>query len=201
MATSQTWNPFGHHAGNAAGPLSDLLAQVWWAIALRGVLAILFGLVALMMPGVTMLSLVFLFAAYALVDGVFAIVSAFRAARARESWGLLVFQGLTSILASAIAVLVPGLTVAVFVLLVAAWAIISGVLMLTAAFGLRIEHGRWWLALSGVASLLYGVLLVAAPLLGAIVLTWWLGAYALIVGGALLVLAFRVRALAHGVRA
>ncbi len=123
------------------------------------------------------------------------MASAFRAAAERRPWGLLVVQGLASILISCIAVALPGITVTVFVILVAIWAIASGCLMLSAAFSLRSEHGRWWLALAGGVSLVYGMLLVVAPLLGALVLTWWLGVYALIFGGSLLVLSFRLRAL------
>ena len=187
-----------HVHGTALPPtrsdlMSDRLAQNWWAIALRGVLGILLGLVALFLPGATMLSLVLFFAAYALVDGIFAIVAAIRAARQNERWGLLVIEGIASIAAGILAFVWPGITVVVFVLLIAVWALITGGLMLGAAFRLNREHGRWWLALGGIASLIYGALLVVAPLIGALVLTWWLGAYALIFGVALLVLAFKLR--------
>jgi uncharacterized membrane protein HdeD (DUF308 family) len=88
----------------------------------------------------------------------------------------------------------PGITVLAFALLVAAWAIVSGVFLLAAAFRLNIEHGRWWLVLGGVISLAYGFLLVVAPLIGAVVLTWWFGVYALAFGIVLLILAFRLKA-------
>jgi uncharacterized membrane protein HdeD (DUF308 family) len=177
-----------------AAAMSAVLADNWWAVAIRGVLAILFGLIALFLPGATMLSLVLVFSAYALVDGVFGIVAAVRAARSHERWGLLVLEGFVSIATAAIAFLWPGITVIAFVLLVASWAILSGGLMLAAAFRLNIDHGRWWLALGGLVSIIYGVLLVVAPMIGALVLTWWLGAYALIFGVALIVLAFRLKA-------
>ncbi len=177
------------------GILGPLLARNWWAVAIRGVLAIIFGLVAFLLPGVTMLSLVLVFSAYAFADGVFAIVAAARAASGRQRWGLLVLQGVLSILAAVVAVLWPGITVVVFVMLVAVWALLSGGLTLTAAFELPLDHGRWWLALGGLASILYGVLLIVAPLVGALVLTWWIGAYALVFGVMLLVLAFRLRSL------
>jgi uncharacterized membrane protein HdeD (DUF308 family) len=181
-----------------AGPEYDLLiamlARNWWAIGIRGVVGILFGLVALFLPGATMLSLVLVFAAYAFVDGVFGIISAMRAARQRERWGLLLLEGVVDIAVAAIAVLWPGITVVAFVLLVAFWAILTGALMLAAAFRLEIEDGRWWLVFGGVVSLLYGALLIVAPMIGAVVLTWWLGAYALVFGVSLLVLAFRLRA-------
>jgi uncharacterized membrane protein HdeD (DUF308 family) len=174
--------------------LNAILARNWWAVALRGVLAIVFGLIALVFPGPTMPSLVLVFAAYLLVDGALAIVAAVRAARQHERWGMLTFEGIVNILTAVVAVLWPGLTVIAFVLLVAAWAIVTGVLMLGAAFRLNIDHGRWWLVLGGTASLAYGVLLIIAPLIGALVLTWWIGAYALVLGVALLVLAFKLKA-------
>src|SRR6185369_15596236 len=79
-----------------------------------------------------------------------------------------------------------------FVLLIAVWALVSGALMLVAAFRLNIDHGRWWLALGGIASIIFGVVLIIAPVVGAVVLTWWLGAYALVFGVLLLVLAFQL---------
>ncbi|MBV8662364.1 MAG: DUF308 domain-containing protein, partial [Hyphomicrobiales bacterium] len=87
----------------------------------------------------------------------------------------------------------PGLTILTFVLVVAAWALITGALMMIAAFRLNLDHGRWWLVLGGLVSILYGVLLVVAPMVGAVVLTWWLGAYALVFGVLLLILAYRLR--------
>jgi len=171
-----------------------VLAQNWWAIGIRGVLGILFGLIALFLPGVTMLSLVLVFAAYAFVDGVFGIVSAVRTARAHERWGFLMLEGLVNIAAAAVAVLWPGITVVVFVFLVAFWAIVTGILELAAAFRLQFIDGRGWLIFGGIVSVLYGALLIVAPVIGAVVLTWWLGAYALVFGVALVVLAFKLRA-------
>jgi uncharacterized membrane protein HdeD (DUF308 family) len=88
----------------------------------------------------------------------------------------------------------PGITVLAFVLLLAAWSIVSGCLMLAAAWNVEGRYGRGWLALGGVASLLFGFLMILSPLIGAVVLTWWLGAYALVFGVALIVMAFRARA-------
>ncbi|HEX8663280.1 MAG TPA: HdeD family acid-resistance protein [Beijerinckiaceae bacterium] len=181
-------------ASSRSDALSAVLAQNWWLVALRGAFAVLFGIVAFTAPGATILSLVFLFSAYMLVDGVCAIVSAVRAARAGERWGLLVLEGVADIATGAVVLAWPGLTVLAFVLMMAAWAVVSGALMLAASFRLHRAHGRWWLALGGVVSIIYGIMLVIAPLVGALVLTWWLGAYALVFGIALLVLAFRLRA-------
>jgi uncharacterized membrane protein HdeD (DUF308 family) len=173
--------------------LSAALARNWWAVALRGVFGVVFGLIAFILPAATMLSLVLVFAAYMLIDGVFAIVAAVRAAQRGERWGLLVVEGVAGIAAGAIAVLWPGITLLAFVLLVAAWAIFTGFLMVAAAFKLDRTHGRWWLGAAGVVSVVYGVILAIAPLIGALVLTWWLGAYALVFGVSLLALAWRLR--------
>ena len=172
----------------------SMLARNWWAFVARGAFAILFGLIALFTPGVTMISLVLVFAAYTVADGVMAIISAIHAAQHGERWSLLVLEGIAGILVGAAAAALPGLTVVFFVAMIAAWAIISGSFMLSAAFELDADHGRWWLALGGAASLVYGALLILAPLMGALILTWWIGAYAIIFGIALLVAAFKLKA-------
>jgi uncharacterized membrane protein HdeD (DUF308 family) len=174
--------------------MSALLAQNWWAIALRGVVAIVFGLIALFVPGATLLSLALLFAAYLFVDGVFGCVAAVRAASRHERWGLLLAEGLLNILVGVVAALFPGGAVLAFVLLIAAWSLVTGVLMVVAAFRLNPAYGRGWLIFSGIVSVLFGIALVVSPLIGAVVLTWWLGAYAIAFGIALLVLAYKLRA-------
>ena len=171
-----------------------VLVANWWAVALRGAFALLFGLLALLLPGATVAALVLLFAAYMLADGILAIVAAGRAASRHERWGLLVLEGVADIVAGMIAFAWPAITVLVFVTLLAAWAVISGALLLCAAFRLDAAHGRWWMALGGIASIVWGVLLFLAPAAGALVLTWWLGAYSLVFGVLLLVLAYRLRA-------
>ena len=120
MSTSYTGQSEPSFMSGADLNMSEALARNWWAMALRGVLAIVFGVIALVLPGVTMLSLVIVFAAYALVDGVLAIVAAVRSARRHERWGLLVLEGVVDIAAGVLAFLWPGLTIVIFVLLVAA---------------------------------------------------------------------------------
>jgi uncharacterized membrane protein HdeD (DUF308 family) len=171
-----------------------VLARHWWLFALRGVLGIIFGLIAFFMPAVTMLSLVFVFAAYAVADGLFAIVAAMRASQHHERWTPFLLEGVVGVAAGIAAFFWPALTVFVFVMLVAAWAILSGAFMLSAAFRVGLDHGRWWFALGGIASLIYGALLVIAPMIGALVLTWWIGAYAIVFGIAMLAGSFRLRA-------
>jgi len=163
-------------------------------VGLRGLLGIAFGLICLVVPSVAILALILLFSAYMLVDGVLAIASGLKAARNGERWGLLILEGVVDIAAGAVAFLWPAITAVAFVILIAVWAIISGALMLGAAFTLKLDHGRWWLALGGIASVIFGIVLLVAPVVGAVVLTWWVGAYAIVFGGFLLVLAFKLHA-------
>jgi uncharacterized membrane protein HdeD (DUF308 family) len=178
---------------NRAEAMSALLAQNWGAVALRGAVAIAFGLLTFILPGVTIATLVLLFAAYMLVDGVAGIVAAVRAAQRHERWGLLIAEGLADLATGIIAFMWPAMTVVVFIYLIAAWAVISGGLMLAAAFRLDLSHGRWMLALAGLISVIWGVLLIIAPIAGAVVLALWMGAYAIMFGAMLLALAFKLR--------
>ena len=173
--------------------MSAMLARNWWLVALRGLFAIVFGVIAILMPGVTLLALVLLFAAYMLVDGVLAIVAGVRAARRHERWGLLIFEGITDLIAGAIAFVWPLITLLAFVIIMGAWAIVSGGLLTAAAFRLHLSHGRWLMAFGGIASVIWGFLLLTWPFAGAVVLAWWMGAYALVFGVTLLFLAFRLR--------
>jgi uncharacterized membrane protein HdeD (DUF308 family) len=179
-------------AKSSSDALSEVLADCWWAVGLRGLLGIAFGLICLLVPAAAILALILLFSAYMLVDGVLAIASGIKAARNGQRWGLLILEGVVDIAAGAVAFLWPAITAVAFVLLIAVWAIISGALMLAAAFSLKLDHGRWWLALGGIASVIFGIVLLIAPVVGAVVLTWWLGAYAIVFGVLLLVLAFQL---------
>jgi uncharacterized membrane protein HdeD (DUF308 family) len=193
-----TGTMFNSPSDARTSPPAQTLVQNWWLFLLRGILGIIFGLIALIFPGPTMLSLVLLFSAYMLVDGIFAIVSAVRAIRRKEDrWGLLIFEGLLNIAVGILAFLWPGITVIAFVILVAAWAIVSGGLMTAAGFRLNVDHGRWWLILGGLLSIAFGVLLIIAPLIGAVVLTWWIGAYAIAFGVALIIFSFKLRSRQH----
>ncbi len=191
-ATDQPGNQLGMPEARLYD-MNALLAQNWWAVALRGLIGILFGLVAFVVPGATMLSLALLFAVYLLVDGVFDIVAAVRAARKNERWGWLLAEAVLNIVMGVIAAAFPVAAVLSFVLVTAAWALLSGGTMLAAAFQLHVSHGRWWLVLGALASIVFGILLIIAPLAGAVVLTWWLGAYAMVFGILLLLLSFQLR--------
>jgi len=167
----------------------------WWALALRGVIAILFGLAALLRPGIALEALILLFGAYALVDGVFAIVGVFGGTRGGTPRWLLLIEGVASILAGLIAFFLPGLTAFLLLYLIAAWAIITGISEIAMAIRLRQEiSGEWALIVGGALSVLFGVILaVIGPLAGLLSLIWLIGVYALAFGVLILITAFIVR--------
>ena len=165
----------------------------WQAIALRGVVGVLFGLLALFAPVTTALSLVLVFSIYLMADGFLAIASAFKAMRARHSWGLLALEGVANIVASLVLFFMPGLGMVAFVAIVAVWALFAGGVKLVTAMRRGPVPARGWLAFSAVVSLLFGVVLILAPMAGAVVLTWWLGIYGLVFGAVLLFLALQLR--------
>lgn len=175
--------------------MAVVLSTNWWALAFRGVVAILFAIFSFLWPGITLSVLVILFGVYAFLDGIFAIVSTVRAVQGHRRWGAFLLEGIVGILAGLCGWLVPGITLAFLIFLIAAWAIITGVLELVAAIRLR-RHlpGEWLLILTGVISILFGIALYIAPIAGAIVIVWWIAAYAFVFGILLLVLAFRLRA-------
>lgn len=174
--------------------MSAVLRENWWAVAARGVAAILFGLFALLAPGPTLLSLALIFALYMLVDGILGIVAAIRAAQKHERWVFFVLEGIVDIAAGLAALVWPAAAVVAFVLLMGVWALLTGGLMFAAALKLEKDHGRIWLVLGAFASIMLGVMLIVAPMIGALVFTWWVGAYALAFGGILIALAFKLKA-------
>lgn len=170
----------------------DLLTQKWWAVALRGVLAIVFGIVALAFPGATLVSLALVFGAYAFVDGVFAIVSAF-GRRGREAvWYVL--DGILGIAAGVATFFFPGITAQALVYLIGVWAILTGIFEVIAGFELPIKRD-WLLVLAGIASIVFGVLVFVYPVSGALTIAWLIGAYALVFGVSMLVFGLRLRGL------
>jgi uncharacterized membrane protein HdeD (DUF308 family) len=170
------------------------LARNWWSLVIRGLAGIAFGVITFMWPGITLAALVFLFAAYALIDGVMSIVGAVRAAERHERWGALVFEGLAGLAACALTVLWPTITVLALVIVIGAWAIVTGVLGIAAAIRLRqYISGEWLLALAGAASVIFGFLILFMPIAGALVVALWVGAYAFIFGIIEVVLGIRLR--------
>jgi uncharacterized membrane protein HdeD (DUF308 family) len=173
--------------------MNNLLVRNWWALALRGVAAVLFGIIAFALPGVTLTVLVLFFAAYLLVDGIFALIAGLRAAEHHQRWGALALEGILDLIAGALIVMWPGLTLVVFVYMAAFWALVSGIALLVAAFRLHRQHGEWMMLLAGILSIAWGILVALFPIAGILVWAWWIGAYALVFGIAMLVLAFRLR--------
>jgi uncharacterized membrane protein HdeD (DUF308 family) len=175
------------------------LSRNWWAVVLRGVLAVLFGVMALLWPGLTLEVLVLFFGAYMLVDGVFAIVAAFTNRTGHDTWWVLLLEGLVGIAAGIVTFVVPGLATLALIYVIAFWAIVTGVLEIAAAIRLRKEiRGELLLALSGIASIVLGVLLLAFPAAGGLTVAWIIGFYAILFGGMLLGLGLRLRK--HGMQ-
>jgi len=171
-----------------------ILVTNWWSPLIRGLLAIVLALVAFTLPGITFGDVVLLFGAYAFIDGVVSLAGAWRAARAHERWGALVFEGVAGIAAAVITVVLPALTALVLVYIVAGWALVTGVLEIAAAIKLR-KHiaGEWLLALSGVVSILFGLVAAVVPLAGAFAIAVYLGIYMMFFGTLMVALAFRLR--------
>ena len=172
---------------------ASTVVRNWWVVLLRGITGMLFGVCTLFAPGISLVVLVLLFGAYAFTDGILALVTAVRGA-GTDRWWVLVFQGLCGIGAAGVTLAWPGITVVALVYVVAAWAFLTGGLEVAVAIRLRraLEHG-WLLALSGALSFALGSVLAVAPVAGALALVLWIGAYALVSGVLLTVLAFRLR--------
>jgi uncharacterized membrane protein HdeD (DUF308 family) len=179
--------------------MTRVLALNWWAMALRGIVAVIFGLIAFFMPVATLYALTILFGAYALIDGIVSLAAAIHSARHGEHWWALLFEGIAGLAAAVVTLLWPLLTLVVLIYIVASWALITGILEIVAAIRLRrFIRGEWLLVLTGIASIVFGFLLFAAPGPGALVIAWWIGAYVFVFGLLMLGLAFRLRRLSGG---
>jgi uncharacterized membrane protein HdeD (DUF308 family) len=175
------------------------LVDRWWSLAVRGLFAIAFGVLAFALPGGTLFALVILFGCYAIVDGAFTLVAGVKSRRQRRSWGLPVAQGLLGIVAGAVALAWPGITALALLYVIAAWAVVTGMLEIWAAISLRKQiEGEWLLGLTGVLSILLGAAMFAYPGAGALAVVWWIGAYAIAFGVLMIALAFRLRSLMRG---
>lgn len=181
---------------NASTTIADF-ARHWWIPLLRGVLAILFGLVALLMPGLTLAFLLGALAAFLIVDGILSIVIGFRRRGAEPNWWVWPLEGLLSIALAVMAFAWPAATALAFVFWIGAWSVLSGIMRIVAAVALRREiEGEWALGLSGVLSILLGVLMFVLPGAGLLSIAWMIGILSIMVGGALIAFAFRLRRLA-----
>jgi uncharacterized membrane protein HdeD (DUF308 family) len=173
-------------------PILPTLAGNWWVLLLRGIAAVLFGLAALFWPGLTLLVLIVIFGVYAVIDGIFAIVAGIRGSGGRR-W-LLLAEGALSVLFGLAVLFWPGLSALVLLYVISFWAILTGLLRVVMAISLRREiENEWLMILSGVLSVLFGVVLGALPGVGLLSLVWLVGIYALIFGVALIAFSFMVR--------
>jgi len=194
MSTIQTDRQLGVGLGSA---MVHALAKNWWLLLLRGIAAIIFGLLAFAWPGLTLLTLILFYGAFALVDGVLAIVAAITGGVPGSRWWLAIV-GLLGIAAGLLTFLTPGLTALVLLFFIAGWAIVTGVFEIIGAIKLRKEiDNEWLLILGGIISVLFGVGMMLAPGAGALALVWVIGAYSVVMGMLFVALAFRLKKHTH----
>ena len=169
-----------------------------WSLLLRGIAAIVFGILAIIWPGETIIVLVYLFGVYAIIDGILNIGASLRS-RAMHGWWFMLIEGIVSVLAGIIAFVWPVLAAFVFLLVLAAWAIITGIVEIVGAFS-HPEHFShdWWLAIAGVVSIILGVLLAFRPIAGLLAVIWFIGIYAIVFGILFMLRFFQTRTLIHG---
>ena len=174
--------------------LASTLARGWWLLLLRGLVAIIFGVLAWVQPGITLAALVLLFGAYSMADGVLCLWTATTGPKGHEYWWLLLLQGLVGIGIGFLTFFAPGITALALLFYIAIWAIATGVLEIAAAIRLRKEiDNEWLLLVAGLASVAFGILLAAQPAAGALAVLWLIGSYAILFGVLLLILAFKIR--------
>jgi uncharacterized membrane protein HdeD (DUF308 family) len=176
-----------------APTLSHALAQNWWLLLLRGIAAIVFGLLAFVWPGLTLVTLVLFYGAFALIDGVLAVIAAVKGGTPAPRWWL-ALVGVAGIAAGVLTFLWPGVTALVLLFFIAGWAIAVGVFEIVGAIRLRKEiDNEWLLIASGALSVLFGLAVLVMPGAGALALVWLIGAYAIVYGLILVWFALRLR--------
>jgi uncharacterized membrane protein HdeD (DUF308 family) len=179
--------------------MDSRLSLNWSALAIRGVIAIAFGIIAFLLPGLTLGALILLFAAYAIVDGVSHVITGIRQRSGDRPDGLMILGGIVGIAVGVIAVILPGVTALFLLALIGAWAIVTGAAEIDAANRLRKAiSGEWLLALQGIISIAFGLYVWLFPGAGALAVVWLIAAFAIASGVILLMLAFRMRSLARG---
>ena len=174
--------------------LVRVMADNWWVLLLRGIAAVIFGLLALFWPGLTVYLLLIVFGAYAIFDGVLSIILAFQRKSEDDGWWSWGLDGVLSIIIGLMALFWPEATALAFVIWMAVWAIVAGVFRIIAAFRLRKEiEGEWALGLSGLLLVIWGVLMAMVPAAGLLSIAWLIGLFALLIGIVMIALAFRLR--------
>ena len=174
------------------------IARNWWVLLLRGICAILFGLMAFAMPGITLWALIILFAAYALLDGIAAVMFGLSGKSDGKPWWQMILVGVLGIIAGVCAFAWPGLTAVVLLVMIATWSIVRGVFEIAAAIRLRkVIDNEWLLVAGGLLSIAFGIVLLTRPAAGALAVIWIIGAYAIMLGIIEISLAMRLRSLKH----
>ncbi|HLI91241.1 MAG TPA: HdeD family acid-resistance protein [Ktedonobacteraceae bacterium] len=169
--------------------------QYRWSMVIRGVVGIIFGILALVWPGFTYLILVYLFGAYALIDGIIAIVVSFQERQVYKRWWAVLIEGIIGVIAGLVTFFWPAITAFVLIYVIAVWAVIMGIFEIVEAFALPHAFGwEWALALGGVLSVILGILLFLRPVAGILALVWFIAIYAIIWGILLIIRAFQYRA-------
>jgi uncharacterized membrane protein HdeD (DUF308 family) len=169
------------------------IARSWWLYALRGVAAIIFGVLAFTSPGATLLALVLVFGIYAIIDGVLAVIASFQMRELVNRWWVVLLEGLIGVIAGIVVLVYPLLSAVTLLYLIAFWAVFTGIMEIIAAIHLRHEvNNEWALILTGSLSVILGIILVVSPSSGALALIWAIGIYAVFSGVLMLFLAFRV---------
>jgi uncharacterized membrane protein HdeD (DUF308 family) len=170
-----------------------IFANNWGLVLLRGILAILFGIATLLLPGITLIVLVVLFGAYALTDGVATIILAIQQRQEFSDWWLMLLAGLVSVAAGVVTFVWPGITAITLFYVIVAWAIMSGIFEIILAIHLRREiEGEWAMILSGILSVAFGILLILQPVSGVLAVLWMIGIYAILYGALLVVLSHQL---------
>ncbi|HVN52930.1 MAG TPA: HdeD family acid-resistance protein [Anaerolineaceae bacterium] len=178
------------------------ITRSWWLFVLRGIAAIIFGILAFASPRSTILALVIVFGIYAVIDGIMAIIAAFQMRGTVDQWWVVLLEGIAGIVVGIIALVYPQITAGAFLFLIAFWAIFTGIMEIIAAISLRrVINNEWSLILSGILSVVLGVLLLVYPSSGAVGLVWAIGLYAILFGVLTLYLAFRIRGSAEKIQA
>jgi uncharacterized membrane protein HdeD (DUF308 family) len=180
----------------ARGPVTvvETFRLNWWLLALRGLIAVLFGALAFIWPNATLITLLFLFGVFALVNGILSLILAAKTPKGYPKLGSLILGGVLGILAGLLTFVMPGITALGLLILIAAWAIVTGLMEIVAAVRLRkVITNEWLLMLAGIASVAFGVILLFQPAAGALALIWLIAIWAIVFGILLIVLAFRVR--------
>ncbi|HKP05248.1 MAG TPA: HdeD family acid-resistance protein [Chthoniobacterales bacterium] len=184
--------------GIGIATVADTLSHNWWLLALRGLTAVIFGVLTFIWPAISLFALIMLFGAFALVNGVLSVFLAAKAPKGYPRFGSLLIGGLLGIFTGFLTFFWPGLTALGLLIMIAAWAIATGVMEIVAAIKLRKKiKGEWLLVLAGICSVAFGIMLLLMPGPGALVLVLWIGAYALVSGILLIILAFKMRKLGN----